>query len=306
MRMYGILPMLLLAASPAVADDAGDEVLASRGKAEVTHREFDARMAEIPEADRAPFLRDAERMQKAVADMLLREQLAEEAREAGFDESALVQERMHLAAQNELARAWLEHYIDSQAQPDIEALAREHYMLNPHEFMSEPQVDVSHILISQEVRSTEEAKALAEDVLAQVRAAPESFDELILQYSDDPSAAQNQGHFKGVKRGDMVKPFEDAAFAMEPGQIDGPVYTVYGYHIMRLDAAHPPRVLAFEEVRGRLEKKVLKEHRDRIRNDYLNQLANQEVHMTTEEVRRMLSRYFEPDALAPPPEVESE
>ena len=298
---------LLTAASPAVmaAEEAAD-VLAKRGKATITQQEFDARMAEIPARDRAPFLRDGSRLETLVANLLLSEQLAVEAREAGFDQSAAIQARMELAAQRLLAQAWLEHYIESQGEPDMETLAREYYALHPEEFMSELEVDVSHLLISQERRPQEEALELAMEVALAAQADPSRFDELILEHTEDPSVATNRGHFTAVKRGDMVKPFEEAAFSLEPGVISEPVHTSYGYHVIRVDAVHQPRVRAFEEVKGPLMQQQRKRHRERLRNDYLSRFTNLDVEMPEEAVRQMLSRYFNADALSDPAATESE
>lgn len=297
--------ILLLAASwlcalPAVADTAAndDDVLASRGKGSVTYGEFDAQMAHIPEADRAPFLRDGKRLESMLASMLLLSQLGAEARGAGFDQDPTIQTRMRLAAQQELAKAWLDNYVDSQPKPDLEALAQEYYQAHPDEFKTEPTVSVSHILISNKKRSNEEAKAVAEKILKEVRADPSQFDKLILKYSEDESLASNKGTFDGVGRKEMVKPFADAAFAMQPGEISDPVYSVYGYHIIRLNKVYPSKLKPFEAVHDQLVKQALAKHQERIREDYLGQLTSQNVDMTMAKVRKMLERYFDPESLA--------
>jgi peptidyl-prolyl cis-trans isomerase C len=306
MSKYRWMAACLLASAALQAGEAGDEVLARRGGAEITHQEFDARMMEIPEKDRATFLRDGSRLESLVANMLLREQLAVEARAAGYDEDPLIQAQLALAAQDRLAALWLEHYVDERDDADLEALAREYWVLHPQEFMSERTVDASHILVSKTIRSEEEAREKAAEILAAVRTAPDTFDALVMEYSDDPSKAENRGRFTDVGRGDMVKPFEDAAFSLAQGEISGLVESVYGYHIIRLDAEHKPRVKAFDEVRPAIVKQERQRHRDRVRNDYLNQLANQDVDMTEEALRKMLQRYFSPEALADWAEPETE
>ncbi len=296
----------LLFLTAGAADSSGSEVLAKRGLGEVTHLELDAHMARIPEQDQAPFLRDAKRFETMVGNLLMRDQLAARAREAGFDRSELMRARMALAAQNELAQAWLEHYIEEQGEADAETLAREYYMFHPEEFMTGEERDVSHILVSQEKRPREEAEAMALEILEKVRAEPGSFDDLIMEFSEDSSVARNHGHFKNVKRGDMVDAFEEAAFSMAPGELSDLVFTPYGYHIIRVDAVHKPRVREYHEVRAQLEEAEHNRHRERIRTDYLNQLSSQEVEMTEEEVRKMLSRYFSAEMLAQPEQTDSE
>ena len=98
-------------------------------------------------------------------------------------------------------------------------------------------IRTSHILISHKgaprtgaTRSQEEAKKLAEELLARIQAG-ESFEDLAEAYSDCPSSAK-KGDLGFFKPGRMVKPFDDAAFALEVGEISGIVETQFGYHII--------------------------------------------------------------------------
>lgn len=102
------------------------------------------------------------------------------------------------------------------------------------------QIDVSHILFTvpngADAKTRAKIKAHAEQVLAQVRANPSSFAKLARQDSQDPGSAKNGGDLGFFAKGMMVKPFEDAAFKLKPGQISDLVETQYGYHILRLNA----------------------------------------------------------------------
>jgi parvulin-like peptidyl-prolyl isomerase len=98
-------------------------------------------------------------------------------------------------------------------------------------------IRTSHILISYSgaeratsTRTKEEAKQLAGDIDKKARAG-EDFAELATAYSDCPTAEKG-GDLGFFKKGRMVKPFEDASFALEPGQVSGVVETKFGYHII--------------------------------------------------------------------------
>jgi len=99
-------------------------------------------------------------------------------------------------------------------------------------------VRASHILISykgtpvtEATRSQAEAKKLAEDLLVRIKNG-ENFADLAANYSDCPSAEAG-GDLGPFPKGRMVKPFDDAAFALKPNQVSGIVETQFGYHIIK-------------------------------------------------------------------------
>ena len=102
------------------------------------------------------------------------------------------------------------------------------------------QIGASHILISYKgaqranatvSRTKEEALALATTVLAEARAEGADFGALAGKHSDGPSAPKG-GSLGFFGRGQMVGPFEDAAFGLDVGEVAGPVETPFGFHII--------------------------------------------------------------------------
>src|SRR5262249_60985313 len=71
------------------------------------------------------------------------------------------------------------------------------------------------------------------DLLAKIRAGAD-FGELAKANSDDPGSAQGGGDLGWFGRRAMVKPFEDAAFALSPGQVSDVVKTSFGFHIIKV------------------------------------------------------------------------
>ncbi|MGB7451450.1 MAG: peptidylprolyl isomerase, partial [Lysobacterales bacterium] len=147
-------------------------------------------------------------------------------------------------------------------------------------------------LISTAERPDEEAKTLADSVYQQLVENPASFDELVVEYSDDPSVSSNKGKFKQVKMGDMVKPFEETAFALQPGEISEPVKTDYGYHIIRLDAYIQPQQMEYDEVKAQVVERERIKHDERIRRAYLETLTKQEAFMSEAQLEEMVRRVF--------------
>jgi parvulin-like peptidyl-prolyl isomerase len=92
-------------------------------------------------------------------------------------------------------------------------------------------------------RAEEEALALAQDIRRRLDAG-EDFTSLAVQYSDDSGSKATGGELGWYGRGEgFVPEFEDAAFALEPGQISDPVKTQFGYHIIQVEERDPNREL---------------------------------------------------------------
>ncbi|MBE0536221.1 MAG: peptidylprolyl isomerase [Phycisphaerae bacterium] len=129
--------------------------------------------------------------------------------------------------------------------------AKAFYDENTAQFGSPEQVRASHILIKSDDQMDEaakaEAKKKAEDILAKARAG-EDFAQLAAEHSEDPGSKSRGGEYT-FPRGQMVKPFEDAAFGMEPGQISDLVPTQFGYHIIKLSEKIPAKTESFEDVK---------------------------------------------------------
>ena len=118
----------------------------------------------------------------------------------------------------------------------------------------------SHILIASPKSATaadrEKAKAKAQELLALVKKSPDSFADIARKNSQDPGSAAKGGDLDFFARGSMVKPFEDAAFAMKKGEISDIVESEFGYHIIKLTDV---KQRSFEELRPELEAAMKKQ-----------------------------------------------
>jgi peptidyl-prolyl cis-trans isomerase D len=110
-----------------------------------------------------------------------------------------------------------------------------------------------HILITG--KDDAAALAQAQQVLTLAKSGKD-FGELAKQYSQDPGSAQNGGDLGWADRASFVKPFADALYGMQVGEIKGPVKTQFGYHIIRLDEIQPGKAKSLEEARPELEAEV--------------------------------------------------
>jgi len=150
---------------------------------------------------------------------------------------------------------------------DWERNAKEAYLAEPERFTEPEKVSVSHILVTLQGRSEEEALALASE-LRQRALAGEDFGELAKEYSEDPSVARNKGDMGYFSKGAMVEPFENVAFAMKKeGEISEPVKTKFGYHVIRFNGRKSAERKPFDQVKDEIIAEQQKNLADKIWQD---------------------------------------
>ena len=118
------------------------------------------------------------------------------------------------------------------------------------------RVKARHILLKTTDKSPDEVAKVEkrmQDLLKQAKSGAD-FAELARKNSEDTGSAAQGGDVGWVVRGQMVPEFEKAAFSGKPGQISDIVKTVYGFHIVKVEAKEDARVKPFEEVRAELAK----------------------------------------------------
>ena len=141
--------------------------------------------------------------------------------------------------------------VASQVSVTDEAL-RTHFEQIKDKFNVDERRHAHHILISVGNGVDDAAaKKQADEVFAKVKSGG-NFEALAKEYSKDPGSAAKGGDLDWAKRGAYVKPFEDALFSMNPGDVRGPVKSDFGYHIIRLDEVQG-NSKTFEQVRAEVE-----------------------------------------------------
>ena len=148
-----------------------------------------------------------------------------------------------------------------------EADLKTYYEQNAARLSGKEERRASHILItspaSAPAAEREKARARAQELLAAARKAPDSFADLARKNSQDPGSATNGGDLDFFSRGAMVKPFEDAAFAMKKGDISDVVESEFGFHIIKLTDIKAAKQRSFEEMRADIEADLKKQQAQR-------------------------------------------
>lgn len=151
----------------------------------------------------------------------------------------------------------IESYIEQKIVPNqkvTDAEVKEFYDKNPETFTQPEQVRASHILLTVDAKATDaekkKAKAKAEDLLKQIKAGVD-FAKLAQENSGCPSSKQG-GDLGYFGKGQMVKPFEETAFSMKPGEVSGIVETQFGYHIIKLVEKKAASKVPFADVQAKI------------------------------------------------------
>jgi peptidyl-prolyl cis-trans isomerase C len=150
--------------------------------------------------------------------------------------------------------------------------AKTFYDGNPKLFQKPEQVHARHILIKVKTDANEVDKASArkkiEDIKQRIDKG-EDFAELARIESQGPSSTRG-GDLGFFGKGRMVKPFEDAAFALQANEVSGIVETQFGYHLIQALEHKPAETLAFDKVKDRIKANL---RDDQIQKDVKNYVA---------------------------------
>ncbi len=141
--------------------------------------------------------------------------------------------------------------LSSVMSPDDQQIAG-FYEENKGRYQTAESRRARHILVAVNDSATDEEREekldLANELLKRLESG-EDFAELAEQYSDDPGSRSNGGDLGVIARGQMVAPFEDAVYRMSEGDIEGPVETQYGYHVINLVELTEVQQQTLEEAR---------------------------------------------------------
>src|SRR6476659_7857156 len=196
--------------------------------------EVGAQLANFPPEDRRRML---------LQFVMENELMAEAAVQAGLESGQSFEDRLKYHK----LRALLDAYVDKSvrnAVPDEEA--KKIYDAKVAGMKPEEEVHARHILVATEA----EAKEVKERILK-----GEDFATVAKEKSKDPSA--EGGDLGFFTRGQMLKPFEDAAFALDVGQVSAPVQTQFGWHIIKVEEKRDQKLPTFDQVKEAIKAQLV-------------------------------------------------
>jgi peptidyl-prolyl cis-trans isomerase D len=143
-------------------------------------------------------------------------------------------------------------------------------------YTSPEERSANHILVhvakDAKPEVVEAARKSAETYLAEAKAGKD-FEQIAMEKSDDVGSKAEGGKTGFFRRGVMAKEFDEAVFAMQPGEIRGPIRTEFGWHVIRLNEIRKESLKSFAEARADVEAAVRKELAEKLYFEKADQLS---------------------------------
>jgi len=204
-------------------------------------------------AQSTPVKEQDKKVDAAVAKLKARFKTAEEFQK-GLQEQGLTEKDLRELIRRNVV---IENYIEQVIVPKQTVAAaevKEFYDKNPETFAQTEQIRASHILVTVDANASDadrkKAKEKIEGLLKQLQSGAD-FAKLAQENSGCPSSKQG-GDLGYFSKGQMVKPFEEKAFSMKPGEFSGVVETQFGYHIIKLVEKKAASKLLFDDVKDKI------------------------------------------------------
>ncbi|MET1415750.1 peptidylprolyl isomerase [Roseibium sp. HPY-6] len=238
-----LLAMTLGSASLSAAEPG--DVVAKVGDAEITEADIAFAAQDLgQQLQRFPPDQWRAILLDVVVDMEL---IAQAARQDGLDEDPEFKKQVEFLELQALRNAYISQKIDGSITDDVLSAAYEEQF---KDYEGPEEINARHILVND--------KAEAESLIKELDGGAD-FVELAKEKSTGPSGP-NGGDLGYFGRGQMVKPFEDAVFALEAGAYTKePVETQFGWHVIKLEDKRRQEKPAFEQVAGELRQQIMRE-----------------------------------------------
>ena len=171
--------------------------------------------------------------------------------------------------------------VDGSALPAPavdEAALRKRYQEQIAKYSSAEKREVAHILVAVAANASDAdkkaAEAKARRLAAEAKAPGADFAALASASSDDAGSKASGGSLGLITKGGMPGAFDDTAFAMQAGEVRGPVKTDFGWHIIKVNGVQAAVQRPFEDARAELEKELQEGSRERAFNELTGKLVD--------------------------------
>ncbi len=251
-----------------------DKVLAKVGDKTFTSSQLGAMAQTLPPQLQAMLAENQEIRQELINRWVDITILVKEAEAMGLDKEKDVRMKLDDLRSRVLVDALIDKRI-TRVTEIPEAELKKYYDTHPMEFEQGEQIKARHILIRVEQNAAPEAEAKAKktiEMLARKLKDGASFITLAQEYSEDPGSKINGGDLGFFGRGQMIKEFEEAAFATGANEVSPPVRTDFGYHLIMVTDKKAPGKVPFADVAKQIETTMLADRNRAALNDLVDEL----------------------------------
>lgn len=251
--------LLMLIQGNAFAKD--DDIVAKIGNKKITVKEFNELIGYL-DAERQKMIETNPELKATLLTQLVQSLVISDlAKKKSFDKRPDIKHQLEFFSDSFLATEYLKKEV-AQKITIPETDLKQYYDSHQDEFKMPEMVKARHILIRVAPQSSQEDKnkamEKAEDILKRIKGG-EEFEKLANELSEDPGSKSKGGDLGFFPKGRMVKPFEDAAFALKPGDISSVIETQFGYHLIRVDEHKEPSIETFETAKEKINQKLSQE-----------------------------------------------
>lgn len=254
MLVVFMLVFILIPDLPA-AEKIKKDVLAKVGVKDITKSDIEAYAGLYPENQQALIKADPRMEEVLVRNLASIMVVSDVARKKGFEKDPKVRRQMEIMRNEYLARTYVQKEIVGKinlTEKDYEA----YYNTHKKEFENPEMVRARHILVAVKPNATEDEKKAAKkkaDELLEKAKKGEDFATLASEHSDDPGSKAKGGDLGFFTTGSMVGKFEQAAYALKPGEISEVVETEFGYHIIKQEERKAAELPAYETIKEQVK-----------------------------------------------------
>ena len=220
-------------------------VLAVVAGHQITEEELQAFIGHLPKEQQA-YASNPQFKEHCKEQLITFHALAKCGEDEKLDETEEYKKGMENARQDILVQMVLKETVESVSVSDEEV--KDYYEQNKAQFVKGATVNAKHILTDSE----EKCAAILESIVN----GEKTFEEAAKESSTCPSGA-NGGDLGEFGKGQMVKEFEDAAFAAEIGHVVGPVKTQFGYHLIKVEDKKDAEDAKLDDVKEQIKSEIM-------------------------------------------------
>lgn len=236
------------------------KILAVVAGEEITQGEFDAFLHAVPQ-DRQAYISNPQFQEQCLEQLISLRLFAKLGETMDLEQSDNYKKIMGNARKDILAQLAMAEVMKGIDVSEEEA--KEYYEANQQQYQKGASMKAKHILTDSE----ETCSA----VLASITSGEKTFEEAAKESSSCPSGA-NGGSLGEFGKGQMVKEFEDAAFAAEIGHVVGPVKTQFGFHLIKVEEKKEAVAAPFEEVKDSVRMNLIQKKQNVVYTDKVKEL----------------------------------